>query len=266
MGWGSWRRKHRGGSVGPASAPTPSGVAEERLPDAEVLAVVAERLTELGGKPWRVEGGWAKGPGSTAVVLGEEHTGTAGHLDLLFVLNTDRPETTTVVDCVVGYGTTVRDKIHRAVETWATTTAVTLLELLEHKGRLADHLPSHAGDGFPGWHAIHGGIIGWGTGEGHGAVQDWAAGHPLLPALAPALAAEGFERDHLIGLKLFFGSHNGKDTAEVRVNGQVSGTASQALLGLDWPRRDTGGAYARTFVLLVHADEPTAAPTTPGKP
>jgi hypothetical protein len=236
------------------------------LPDTEVLAIVAERLTELGGRPWRVEGEWAKGPGTTAVALGEEHTGTVGHLDLLFVLNADRPEDTTVVDCVAGYGTTTHDKIHRAVETWATTTAVSLLELLEHKGWLADHLPSHASDGLSGWHAIHGGIIGWGTGEDHGAVRDWAAGHPLLPALAPALAAEGFERDHLIGLKFFFGSHNGTDTAEVRVNGRVSETASQALLGLDWPRCAAGGAYARTFVLLVHADEATAAPGAPGRP
>jgi hypothetical protein len=92
----------------------------------------------------------------------------------------------------------------------------------------------------------------------------WTAGHPLLPALAPVLAAEGFERDRLTGIKIFFGNHNGQEIAEVCVNGRVSEAASQALLALDWPRRDVGGAYARTFVLLVHADEPADVPSTPG--
>jgi hypothetical protein len=247
MGWRSWLgRVSEGAAAGRKTY-------EERLPDAEVLAIVAERLNLLGGGPWLADGEWGvRGPGRTAVVLGADHVGSVGHLDLHFVVDTGIPGETVVPDCATGYGGTVRDKVSRAVETWASTTAVTLLELAEPKGRFATHLPVGGDDGFPGRHAIHGGIVGWSTGPDHGAVRDWAADHPLLPALAPALPAGRFSRDYLVGVKFFFGSRDGEDMAEVRVNGQVSKRASRALLGLDWPRTDSGVAYARTFALLVH--------------
>jgi hypothetical protein len=53
------------------------------------LAIVAKRLSEISGRPFDVEDGRVKEPGSTAVVLGTQpdHAGGDGHLDLDFVLN-----------------------------------------------------------------------------------------------------------------------------------------------------------------------------------
>jgi hypothetical protein len=267
MGWGSWGRKSRdepegnGGKGDGGNGGSGDGgdddfrSADARLPDAVVLGVVAERLTELSRKPWRVEGSLARGPGSLAVALGEDHTGSAGHLDLVFLLNVDRPDETDVADCSTGFGGTTLQKVERAVDSWIGTTASTVIELLEQQGRLAEHLPASNPEGYEGWHAIQGGITGWGVGDDHEQVRDWAAEHPLLPALSWALGTETLPREHLVGIKVFFGSANGQDTAEVRVNGQVSPAASRAILDLPWPRAATGASYARTFALLVHTEE-----------
>jgi len=105
-------------------------------------------------------------------------------------------------------------------------------------------------DGLPGWHAIHSGINGWGVGDEYDAVQMWAARHPLLPRLAPALEG-AFDREYLVGIKLIFGGGEGSEVAEVRVGGIRHEAASRALAALDWPRPRSGFSYARAFALLV---------------
>ncbi|MEE4542435.1 DUF6348 family protein [Streptomyces sp. V4-01] len=55
-------------------------------------------------------------------------------------------------------------------------------------------------------------------------------------------------------MKIFFGTYKGADTAEVRVNGRVGEPAGQALLAQPWPRPAEGGAYARTYAVLVHQE------------
>lgn len=224
---------------------------EARLPEDVVLGMVAHHLSGAMGKPWRVEGAMAKGPGTVGVVLGEDHTGHPGHLDLDFVLNVDRPEDTTISDCVAGYGSTTEHAVERAIQIWLGTTGSALLELLAQDGSFAGHFAADDPDGFPGWHAIHGGIIGWGAGDDHNAAQRWAADNPLPPKLAPALNGT-FERDYLIGIKAFFGGGQGAETAEVRVNGVNHEAATRVLADLDWPRPSDGMSYARTFMLLVH--------------
>ncbi|WP_329244271.1 DUF6348 family protein [Actinoallomurus sp. NBC_01490] len=226
------------------------------LSEQAVLAIVAEQLSEMSGRPFELENGRVKGPGSTAVVLAKrpDHAGGDGHLDLDFVLNVDRPQDTTITDCVAGYGESPEAKVRQAVEMWAGTTVSAVLELLAQNGRFAAHLAPDDPDGLPGWHAIHGGVIGWGTGERYEAASQWLGDHAVLPDLAPALTGEPFERHHLIGVKVFFGSTDGTDTAEVRVNGRVHPAASQALRDIAWPRT-AGSAYARTFILLVHGPE-----------
>ncbi|MGR6916854.1 DUF6348 family protein [[Actinomadura] parvosata] len=222
-----------------------------RPADEVVLGMVAEHLSAAMGQAWQVRDGLAKGPGTLAVRLGPDHTGSPAHLDLDFVLNVDRPHDTTISDCVTGYGATIEESLDRAITMWLGTTGVALLELLVQDGSRAAHFAPDDPDGFPGWHAVHGGIVGWGTGDDHDAVQGWAVQHVLLPHLAPALKGT-LEREHLVGVKAFFGGGDGTETAEIRVNGARHEAGSRALAALDWPRPATGLSYARTFVLLVH--------------
>lgn len=224
---------------------------ERRLPDEAVLAIVAERLTRQFGGDWTVEPGRLKGPGTLAVQVGADHTGFARHVDLDFVLNMDRPHDTTVPDCTGGYGATVEDAVRQAVDSWMSTTACTVLELIDQRGRYATHRPADDPDGFPGWHSIHGAVVGWGSPDGDpGVVVDWIAANPLAPYLAP-LIADAFDRDHLIGVKVLLGGARGNETAEVRVNGRRHDAASDALLRLGFPRGEHL-AFARCFMLLVH--------------
>ncbi len=226
-----------------------------RPADDVVLGMVAARLSAAMGRPWEVRDGLAKGPGRVAVRLGggDGHTAEPGHLDLDFVLDVEHPERATIADCVAGYGATAEEAVERAVQVWLGTTGSALLELLVHDGSHAGHFASGDPDGFPGRHAIHGGITGWGTGDDHDAVQRWALQHVLLPHLAPALKG-AFEREELVGVKAFFGGGEGGETAEIRVNGDHHEAGSRALAELDWPRPANGVSYARTFVLLVHED------------
>ncbi|MFG2073085.1 DUF6348 family protein [Nonomuraea maritima] len=226
----------------------------QRLADDTVLGLVAAHLSAAMGRPWEVRDGMAKGPGSLAVLLGPDRTGREDHLDLHFVLDVERPDETTITDRTAGYGDTAEQAAERAVRTWLDTTAAALLELLLQDGTRAAHLAPDDPDGFPGRHAVHGGIAGWGTGDDHDAVQRWAVRHALLPYLAPALkGAVGHEP--LVGLKAFFGGGESGEVAEVRVGGVHHAGASRALAALDWPRPGAGVSYARTFVLLVRPDD-----------
>ncbi|KDN87187.1 hypothetical protein KCH_12720 [Kitasatospora cheerisanensis KCTC 2395] len=220
-----------------------------------MLGAVADELSALHGEVWRVEGGdepEVRGPGAMAVRLGKPHNTHPHHFDLVFLADRDRPETA-VPDCVVGIDGGDHDPVRRGVEVWAATTGVSLIELVAHNGRFAGHLDPRDPDGMPGWHAIHGGMVGWGTGDRYHAVQDWLVRNPLPPALAPALGGD-LGRDQLVGVKALFGSGGGEETAEVRVNGEPHPAASAALAALDWPRVAAGHAYARTFVLLVRRE------------
>ncbi|SEG91413.1 hypothetical protein SAMN05444920_107259 [Nonomuraea solani] len=222
---------------------------EERLPDDVVLGMVAGHLSAAMGRPWRVEDGRAKGPGSAAVTLGG-HTGDPYHLDLDFQLNAD----TSIGDRVAGYGATTEEAVDRAVRLWLGTTGSALLELLVQDGSHAGHFAPGDPHGFPGRHAVHGGIVGWGTGDDHDAVQRWAVQHVLLPDLAPALK-DTVGRDRLVGVKAFFGGGEDTEAAEIRVDGVYHEAGSRVLAELGWPRLQTGVSYARTFMLLVRHDE-----------
>ncbi|MEY9877807.1 hypothetical protein ABH931_007331 [Streptacidiphilus sp. MAP12-33] len=240
MGWGPWGRKKAD------QAPEPDPVT------LIVLRQLAERLDARSGSPWRVQGDRVHGPGRTAIMVTHEHEGTEGHVDLLVVLDTDRPEATSIPDCVSGFGATREEKLTRAVEMWVSTSGAALLEMLEQRGWHGSRFAPQDPTGFPGWHAVQGGVVGWGVGPEHERAMRWAADQDLLPLVAPALRAEGLPRDELVGVKLFFGSLKGNERAEVRVNGQECPAASAALLAADWPRPAEGGSYARTYAILVH--------------
>src|SRR5690349_4884803 len=106
----------------------------DRLPDAVILEKLAARLAAASKRDWHVDGDVARGPGTVGVTLGEDHTGEPRHLDLNFVLNLERPDTTTLTDCVTGYGSTIEESVDRAIDTWLDTTGSAVFELLIQDG------------------------------------------------------------------------------------------------------------------------------------
>ncbi|WP_033211723.1 DUF6348 family protein [Kitasatospora phosalacinea] len=222
---------------------------------------MADELSALHGEQWQVEGEEVRGPGALAVRLGGPPDGDPHRLDLVFLVDRDRPETA-VPDRVTGIdggpaGGSAggpaggdQDPVRRGIEVWASTAGAALIELVAHNGRFAGHLDPSDPDGMPGWHAVHGGVVGWGTGKRFHDVQDWLVRNPVLPALAPALG-EDLGRDQLVGVHVSFGGGADGQRAEVLVHGRPHAAASAALAALGWPRVAEGDSYARTFVLLV---------------
>ncbi|MDH6131593.1 hypothetical protein P3T37_000967 [Kitasatospora sp. MAA4] len=198
------------------------------------------------GREFTVDGAVLRGPGTTAVAVREHPSadGSAGHVDLGFVLRLGSGETPVVWDCAAGLGTTEEEKLDSAVRMWAATTAATVVELLDHQGRYGDHRQP---DELPGWYAVQGPATVFGFGSAD--LSDWLGEHELLPALAASLAPE-LTDPLLNGVKVFLGGRAGDEVAEVRVNGTVAQAASQALGALDWPRSERF-CWARLFILLT---------------
>jgi len=218
---------------------------EGDLDPALVAAKVAARM-ETFEPGWTVVGNEVIGPGTLAVHPAHEHKGGSDHIDLGFVLNRHRPDVPVIWDCAAGFGTTPDQVAERAVEAWATCTASVVFEFLTRTGEYAEHIEPGDPIGLPGWHCIHGSILGFGDGEGGRTMQGWVLDHPLLPALSDVLL-HSLDRPELNGIKFLFGS----GVQEVRINGEWNETASDALGRLDWPRLDPP-AFARCFVLAVH--------------
>ncbi|MFE0457727.1 DUF6348 family protein [Kitasatospora sp. NPDC058965] len=204
-------------------------------------------------REFTVDGDIVRGPGSTAVAI-REHAGAdgGGHVDLGFVLRLGSADAPVVWDCTAGLGTTEEEKLDSAVRMWAATTAATVVELLDHRGRYGDHLRL---PGLPGWHAVQGPATVFGFQRER--LSDWLAGQQLLARLAAELAPE-LTDPALNGVKLFLGGRSGDEVAEVRVNGEVAHGASRALGALDWPRGERF-CWARLFVLLAADGSPLAA-------
>lgn len=219
-----------------------------------VLGMVAERLAEFddGWASATVQGDLLRGPGTLGVVLRENHTESEAHVDLDFVLNVDLPAETTIPDCCSGAGETREEALRRAVQTWAELTAATVFELLRPANRVAEHLHAHDPGGFPGWHLITAGWMGFGFGDPAPLAQ-WATDEHVVTSLAPVIE-RGLTRPQLNGVKLLFGGTAGDEIAEVRINGDVDERASRALAGLPWPRLGEP-VFARAFLLLVHPEE-----------
>ena len=196
---------------------------EQRL--ALARAEVAKRLSKM-YKTWGVTGDLVVGPETLAIRVEDQHKVGPTHLDIGFVLNRDRSDVPVIWDCVAGVGKTEEGVISRAVETWATGTASTVLEMLVRDGSFASHFDYESPDGCPGWHVVHGPITAFGKGSAPKILQAWLADTPLLPTLGP-MVASSFERPILNGVKLLFGFAQ-EDIAEVRVNGVVHEPASQA--------------------------------------
>ncbi|WP_035806212.1 DUF6348 family protein [Kitasatospora mediocidica] len=217
-------------------------------PEQRLAAIQRGVIREMAryGREFTVDGDLLRGPGTTAVAVREHPSedGSAGHVDLGFVLELGSGDTPVVWDCAAGLGTTEEEKLDSAVRMWAATTASTVVELLDHRGRYGDHRQPAE---LPGWHAVQGPATVFGFGSAD--LSGWLGEHELLPALAATLAPE-LTDPRLNGVKLFLGGRAGDEVAEVRVNGVVAQPASQALGALDWPRGERF-CWARLFILLT---------------
>lgn len=133
------------------------------LADNRVLELAGTRLAELTGEEWRVQDGpLLKGPGSAGVRVGPRHDDSFRHVDLEFLLNVDRDETS-LPDCSNGLAADPEQATRQAVAAWAATTASVALEMLTQESTYATHLKPGTPEGFPGWHAIIGGVANWGS-------------------------------------------------------------------------------------------------------
>ncbi|GIF51423.1 hypothetical protein DFJ67_5159 [Asanoa ferruginea] len=173
------------------------------------------------------------------------------HLDLEILLNVDRPELPTVADCSLGLASDPVDAARQAIRAWIETCLVTVIEVVEQRGRLADHFRSADEGGFAGWHAIVGSVTRWSL-DGSPSKQEWFAEAMPWSTLAPVIAT-GLDRPHLNGVRMLVGQGGDYTECEVRINGRRHEPSEAALAALNWPRSERFG-LARTFVLLVGPD------------
>ncbi|MEH1166417.1 DUF6348 family protein [Micromonospora sp. CPCC 205539] len=225
--------------------PTPQPLSPER-----VLELAAPMLAKVGGE-WRLTDGPMLRSGSLGVRLLPSHSDDYRHLDLEILLNADRPDVPTVVDCTLGLAADPVEAARQAIQAWIETCLVTVLEMIEQQGRLANHFRSGDQGGFAGWHAIVGSVTGWSV-DGSRSKQEWFAEAKPWSTLAP-LIATGLDRPYLNGVRMLVGQGGDFTESEVRINGQRHEPSATALAALDWPRTDDFG-LARTFVLLVGPD------------
>ncbi|MEV4348749.1 DUF6348 family protein [Actinoplanes sp. NPDC049596] len=131
----------------------------------------------------------------------------------------------------------------QAIQAWIETCLVTVLEMVEQKGRLATHFRSGDRGGFPGWHAIVGSATGWSV-DGSQGKQEWLAEAMPWSALVPVIAT-GLDRPFLNGVRLLVGQGGDFTECEVRINGQRHEPSEAALAAMNWPRVGTHFRPAR---------------------
>jgi len=219
--------------------------------DSASYQAFSDALNEL--RPgWSVNDNRVDGPDGAVVRLAQRHHSLSlGHYDIEFILDATSPRPVGIWDCVGGFGSTEAERAGFAARLWSLTTAVTVLELkYSGRGDFADHYRGSEPDGFTGWHAIAGAIIGFGADASATALQQWWVANPPLPAIARALVGSLNDDSGPYGLKILFG---GEGVGEVRVNGEAHDGASRAVAALPWPRLQPP-AFVRSFVILVHRD------------
>jgi len=232
------------------AARSPQSLPLEALSPEQVLEIAAPMVAELGGA-WRSADGPMLRAGSVGVRVLPPHADDYRHYDFEILLNVDRPDAPTIVDCSLGLAADPVEAAREAVRAWIDTCLVTVLEMIQQRGQLASHFRAAEPGGFPGWHAIVGGVTGWSAGS-RGKQEWFAEARPwsvLAPVIKPAL-----DRPYLNGVRMLVGQGGDFTECEVRVNGRRHAASSAALAALDWPRTDHFG-LARTFVLLVGPDD-----------
>jgi hypothetical protein len=217
---------------------------------------------------WAIENEQIVGLGTAAVIVRGHNAGAIlsgggqrwrAHIDITFVLDRDRPAMGSVPDCVTGFGGSEIAAIEFAAEQWANVTAPVVYELLFQDGSHATQFGESDPMGVSGFQVLHGPFQGFGIGEAPYALVEWASNVGLLHVLSPQLIPV-ITGAQLIGIKFFFGSNAGKDTAEVRIANVAWPHISAALLRLPWPRSTEMG-YVRGLALVVHGQRAATVST-----
>lgn len=230
----------------------PAGEAGEPVPRGLVEGFRAGLEEVVPG--WRRRGSRLRGPGGLVVELARrpDHGTSPRHVD---VRCSGFPGAGSGLwDCVVGHGADPPGIGRAAGRLWAETTGAAVFEFaLSGGGRFAEHFHGDHPGGFPGWHAIVGPAVGIGDSASADALVNWWLENPPPPRLASALLLDLDPGSGPHGIKLMFGGGAEQAIAEVSVNGEAHGPASDALLALDWPRLEPP-AFLRTYCLLLHGE------------
>lgn len=199
---------------------------------------------------WKVANEELFGPNNTSVRFAHRHpSSSGGHIDVEFVFANGE----SIWDCVAGFGQTLLDKARHAAHLWLNTTGVAALEFaLSRRGQYADHYDGTDPAGFLGWHAIGGGIIGFGHGDSPDKLQAWWLEQARLPGLSRVIGGDVSESSGLHGIKILLG---GNGVAEVRLDGELHQAATHWLASLDWPRLEPPG-FIRSYIILVTSEQP----------
>jgi hypothetical protein len=246
------------------SAPKAGGSPQDRLSDLEFLALVREALETIA--PRVTKGATLKGSSLVSPrgwVLGMAPPHRDGHHYDVVVF----PEVDTspgagyqdglpcFLDCAVAATGDPRD----AAMAWALTAGSCFLELVDQRGRFAEHVGPDEERGVPGFHAIASAEAGYGLDQGEldrlqEALHEANVLHRIVDVLAPELESPYFN-----GIKLFYGGKPGAMQCEVRINGERDEAASAAMAALGLPE-PTVFTAVRAFALLVpmtaDGDEP----------
>ncbi|WP_157857857.1 DUF6348 family protein [Streptomyces durhamensis] len=236
--------------------------AEERLPDLAFLALVKASLEEYA--PGVTRGAGLKGnslssPQGWAVGVAPRRHGGARHYDLVALPDVSiQPDVPCFMDCVV----TMSGDPRKAADAWVQTAGACMLELLDLRGRFADHAgPAHE-RGVAGWHSITSGTVGFGldTAENH-RLQSALLDANVLHRIADTFTAD-LESPYFSGVKVFYGGRPGAMKVEIRVNGERHEAASAAMTTLNLPEPSvfTAVRYYALLLPVPAADAQTSHP------
>lgn len=246
-----WGVNRRGSKPEPSSSSAPG----ERLTDAEFLSLVRDRLGEMA--PELVEdctilGSVMVGKPGWSIVMLPNHTESRDHYDIGFIADLSVKPTRAVIDCAHGMGGTAQDAAWRAVDLWLQTAGMCALEMVDRRGKFAQHVPGNDARGVPGWYMLMSGVAAYGQSlADNERLQSWTLRNHVLHRVADALTP-GLQHADLNGIKVFYGGLSGSMIAEVRVNGENDVAASAALAGLDWPVLGSFTAV-RCYAVLVRS-------------
>jgi len=223
---------------------------DERLPDLDFLALVRDSLEEL--DPGVTAGSNLKGnslssPRGWAVGVLPPYHDSGNHYDIVALPDTSvQNESPMFMDCAVALPGRAPD----AARTWTQTAGACLLELLDPRGRFADHWNPDDERGVPGCHLIESGMTGFGLDPAESrrlqaAIAELAVPHRLANHFADALESPFFN-----GVKVFYGGAPGSMQAEIRVNGERHEGASAAFSALGLPEPSVF-TMVRGYSLLI---------------
>lgn len=227
-----------------------------RLPDLEFLDLVRSSLeewapgftqdAELKGQSLLSPQGWVIGMAPQA--HGGDH-----HYDLIAFPHVDPAPGVgmqTGIPCFVDCAVAMSGNPRHAADMWVQTAGMCLLELLDGRGRFADHFGPGDQGYIPGWHTIASGAAGFGIDVTQtGNLQAALLGANVLSRVAETFIAD-LESPFFNGIKVFYGGQPGAMSAEIRVNGARHEAASAAMASLGLPE-PTVFTAVRYYALML---------------